>query len=82
MQICFLLQSTIVVILREPQAIVTFFGSVSVVDFGKTMFKTPFVIDALISSFCTQSVSYHRVGITKVLTLRPCGNDKLLENLP
>jgi hypothetical protein len=81
MQIC-LLQSAIVMILGEPQAIVTFFGFVSVVNFGKTMFKTPFAIDALISSFCTQSVSYHMAGVTKVLTLRPCGNDKLLENLP
>jgi len=52
MQICLLLQSAIV-ILREPQAIVTFFGSVSGVDFGKTMLKTPFAIDALISSFLT-----------------------------
>jgi hypothetical protein len=34
------------------QAISTFFGSVSGDDLGKTIFKTPFDMDALMSSFC------------------------------
>lgn len=62
MQICLLLQGAIV-ILQAPQTIVTFFGSVSGVDFGKTMLKTPFAIDALISSFCTEYHQYLRCRI-------------------
>ena len=66
---------------------VTFFGSASGADFGKTMLKTPFAIDALISSFCPESyisvsLLLYYTAINEVPTLRPCGNDKLLENLP
>ena len=45
---------------RGHQAIVIFFGSVSGVDFGKTIVKTPFAIDALMSSFCMSSHQYLR----------------------
>jgi hypothetical protein len=34
------------------QSIAIFFGSVSGVDFGKLIVKTPFTMDALMSSFC------------------------------
>ena len=64
---------------------VTFFGSASAVDFGKTMLNTPLVMDALMSSFCTKSHQYlHRccICISEVLALTPCGSDKLLANLP
>jgi hypothetical protein len=39
------------------QAIVIFFGSISGVDLGKAIVKTPFSMDALMSSFCMSFVS-------------------------